>query len=542
LDLTRAIAFVWRLLPAALAFALLLLELWVPWSVPHFVTQDGPSHVYGATVLWDLVLHHKSSVYAPVYTVQRTPLPNWTSTLLLAIAAKVAGIAHAEQVFVTIAFLIGFLVWSFALHVIVPHENWFTPVANLLYQTFFLWIGYFNFYLGMALMPLAIAMYAQRQGVLSTRRAAGLAAVLILLFATHLVAALAATVALFAIGAWVHIAVPLASREAVRTKQIRLLLASAAPVIILTAAYASSIQTTAPFDPQISFAWHNFPMHVFLTAADGPYQRTVWKVLLLYAALAAALLRKREWQSTNGGLVLAAGALFAAYLLAPDQGFGGMYAKFRLSWAFFILAGLIACSASRLRPIRPLVAILLAWFMVPNTLATQRIQQAMSNLAQDYLAIVSRIDPRSTLVRLRFPAPELPRKYGYDNTARDPAFHLEALEAARKQSIDYTDYEAPSHIFPVVYKTYVDRGQQAVLWGLEGPGQDAAKQVHWLGETLPKPIDYVLVTGDIDSPGAIEAKMATTIADLDSTMRPVAISPGRIFRLYRSVTPGPKRF
>jgi len=72
-------------LPAILAFALLAFQLALPWTVPHFATQDGPSHIYTAGVATDLILHHGHSHFSPVYQMNRRLVPNWTATILFAL-------------------------------------------------------------------------------------------------------------------------------------------------------------------------------------------------------------------------------------------------------------------------------------------------------------------------------------------------------------------------------------------------------------------------------------------------------------------------
>jgi len=531
----------WNRLPAVLAFALLLYQIAVPWVVPHFVTQDGPSHVYSATVLWDLLLHHGTSIYSPLYTIQRNLLPNWSSTVVLAAGRSMVGAEHAEQLFLTLAFLIGFLAWCYARRALAPGQSPWTPVANFLYQTWFLWIGFFNFYLGMALLPLAAGFYAQKEGWLSLRRAAALALVLLALFATHLMAAAVALTTVLAIGFWVHIAVPAVSGENLRhrwlppverVRQFGLLLLAAAPAMVLMLLWATRAETPVKLDPRIAWAWQEFPMHIFLTAGGEAKQRLLWEVLLSYAGVATLLLRRREWASSKGGLVLATLLVFVAYLVVPDRGFGGNEAKIRFSWAVFVLAGLVAYSASRLRLLHVPFAIFFAWFGCLNTIATGRTASSASNVAGNYLAVARRIAPGSSLVRLHYPTPELPAQYGYAGSGRDPVFHLDALVAARGRCLDLSDYEALSRVFPVVFKSYVDPGHLSVLWSFEGPDPDSDQALRWIDSDFPVPVDFVLVVGDIHSPEAAPMGMPKMIDYLDSTRRLLAASPDRVFRLY----------
>lgn len=528
-------------MPSVLALVLLVYQLAVPWLVPHFSTQDGPSHVYSATVLWDLLLHHKTSLYSPLYTIQRGVLPNWTSTVVLAAGRALVGARHAEQFFFVLAFLAGFLAWCYARLALAPGESRWTPVANFLYQTWFLWIGFFNFYLGMALMPLAIGLYVKKEGRLSLHRAAALALVLLVLFATHLIAAAVALATVLAIAFWVHIAVPVVCGTNVsrrwlpppdRVRQFGLLLLAAVPAGALLAVWLAGEEAPAKLDPRVAWAWQQFPMHIFLTAGGEAKQRLLWQVLLGYAGLAAFLLRGREWASAKGGLVLATLLVFAAYLLTPDKGLGGGEAKIRFSWAVFVLAGLVACSASRLRYLHVPMAIFFACFAWANTVATVRTAATVSNVAGDYLTVARRIAPGSSFVRLRYPTPELAAQYGYEGMGRDPVFHLDALVAADGRCLDLSDYEALSRVFPVVFKSYIDPGQLSGLWSFEGPDPDSDKTLQWIDNNFPVPADFVLVVGDIRSSDAVRMGMPHIIDYLESTMRPVVSSPGRTFRLY----------
>lgn len=522
----------WKALPAVLAWGLLLYQVAVFWLVPNFSTQDGPSHVYGATVFWDLLLHHSHSPYSPLYTVQRYPLPNWTGTIILAFIRTVVGAWNSERVFATLAFLIGFVAWCRAKGALNPGQTPWSPVANFLYETWFLWLGFFDFYLGLALLPLAIALYAQKEGWLDRRRTAALAITLLGIYFTHVIACAAALVIVLTLGFWIHVAVPAVRRDRPGWSQLGLLLLAAAPAIVLMVLFAAGADTHPAFEPQIAWAWQSFPMHIFLTAGHQQMQPLLWKALLVYAALGALLLRKREWASAKGGLVLAALLLFAVYLLVPDKGLGGSEAKIRFAWTVFIPAGLVAASASRLGWLRVPAAIFFAWFVCANTIATQRTAEAVSRAATDYLAVAGHIVPGSSLARLRYPAGQLPAAYGYGVIGRDPLFHLDALVAADRHSLDLSDYEALSTVFPVVYKSYIDPGRLLGLWSFEGPGPDAPTTLHWIDEDFPVSIDYVIVVGDAHFPEAVRMGMPKTLDYLNGAMQLVAVSPNQAFRLY----------
>ena len=51
------------------------------WTVPGFITQDGPAHLYNAAILADSF--DPQSPYERVYEVRWEPFPNWAGHLAL---------------------------------------------------------------------------------------------------------------------------------------------------------------------------------------------------------------------------------------------------------------------------------------------------------------------------------------------------------------------------------------------------------------------------------------------------------------------------
>jgi hypothetical protein len=135
------------------------------------------------------------------------------------------------------------------------------PVANFLLQTWFLWLGFYNFYLGMVLMAFPLGFDFRHAGALGLRRAAALAAGLVVLFFTHIIPAVIAVMTVVTVALWINVAVPVAtgSRTWPRFRELGILLASA--LLYLRSGAPAS------FTPQIAWAWNEFPMHVFQTGA-----------------------------------------------------------------------------------------------------------------------------------------------------------------------------------------------------------------------------------------------------------------------------------
>lgn len=526
----------WKRIPAAAAILLLACQMAVPWTANHFVTQDGPSHLYGATIARELVFNHRHSPYSRVYTIQRTLLPNWMATVALAGSGAIVGTDHAEQLFASLTILLGFLGLCYASRALAPNQSPLTPVLNFLLQTWFLWAGFYNFYLGMVLLPFVIGFQIRSAGRLTWTRVAAMSAALVVLYFTHLIAVGIAIMTLLVLSFWTSIAAPFITgiRQPRGLREFAMLLLAVLPATLLIGAYLYGAPATGPdSSPNIASILKDFPQFVFETASGSwGRQAWLWPFMLGYIVLGTLLMTGKEWTSPRGGLVIASCIAFAAYLLVPDQGLGGGLVIIRFAWGVFLLGWLATSSSSRLRMLRVPVALYVALFLTVNVIESAAATRATSRAADPYLAAANQIADNSSFVRLRYPAPAAVSRYGFTGTGRDPFFHLDARVAARKHALDLSDYEPLTELFPVAFKKK-PHGQRYELWSFEGPDANTLKLLQWIRDTFPVPVDYVLLFGDEYSPAAAQAGMPPVRAYLDSNMNLVATSPDHLLRVYR---------
>jgi hypothetical protein len=521
-----------------LAFALLAVQIAIPWTVPHFVTGDGPSHLYTAIVAKKLLFNVQP--YASLYSFNPHLVPSWASTILLALSDSIVGAGHAEQLMMSLLLCIGFFSFSYAIRGLSAKAMAFTPLSNFLLETWFLWVGFYNFYLGMALLPLGIGFYARRNGKLTMRTAIVLALWLVAMFFVHLLAAAISVMILAILAIWLHLVRPSLwrtfadSRE--QAHQAGFFVAAILPVIMLALIFAHSASGGIPFEPNVLKAWNEFPMHAFATASGfSGSQWYVWPAVLGLIIVSALGMRRSEWQTAKGGMVIATLAVFLAYLIVPDAGLGGNQVKVRFAWVVFLVGGLVVASSARLQPLRTPLAIFIAAGLAYNLASTARAVSAYSKATDDYLSALTAIKPGSTLIRVRFPTPNVPERYGFPGIGRDPLFHLDAYAAARLGCLDLSDYQAPTTDFPVIFNpknALLDHDRQFALLRLENPNErETPDDLTTVRHDLPVPIDYVIVVADASSPAVAVAKAS---AILDSGMRLIAQSPPPPFvRVYQ---------
>ncbi len=523
--------------PVVLAASILTLQLAIPWTVPHLITEDGPSHIYTSVVARNLLgnlLLNRTSHYGGIYRFNSQIIPNWGSSILLGIFVPVVGVNQAEKLMMSFSLLVGFLSISYAIWSLSPQWIPWMPLTNMLLQVWFLWTGFYDFYLGMVLCPLVVGYFIRNYDRLTARRAVVVGIGLCGIFLTHLLAAAIAGLVLAVVGLWVYWIVPAMAPGPASLRRLALLFAALLPTPALALLFAASSGEPLNWHPDIVWAFTAFPMHIFATASGRLGGQTfIWPVVLCLIAIAPGAMRRAEWKSAKGGLACAVILIYIAYLVVPNEGLGGSQATIRLAWAVFLWGGILVSSVRRLRLIQVPLAIYLSIFLVGTLQATKTALTASSRAVEDYLSLANQIKPGSRLVRLRYPTLDLPRQYGFEDIGRDPLFHVDAFIAARCKCVDLSDYQAPSGVFPVVFKPGVDKGQQTGLWQLEGAGPETSASFAWLRSTLPVPIDYVIILSDDAAQQASNPDYARLLANLNTGMRLVATSRSRPFaKLY----------
>ncbi len=461
-------------LPAAIAFVLLLFQAVIPWTSRYFITQDGPSHLYTALVARDLVLHPSSSPYARVYRLQSNLGTNWGTLLLLNLIEPVAGAAHVDQALSTLCVIGGFFAFSYLRRAIDPTGNPYSPITNFLLNTWFLWIGFFNFYLGMVLC-LFIVGYTLRAGKWWV-----ISALLVLLFFTHVLALAFCLMALALLALW--------NRTVPRT------LAAAAPALLLLLLFLRAAPASGTYTPGLAHAWEEFPRHVFAASRGRTGEEELLRfAMLFYMAIGIASLKPAEWRGPRGAMATAAILSLAGYLLVPDAGFGGGEIKIRFAWAIF----LFGLAAAQTRQWQIPVSLYVACFLTPSLVQAMRLNvQNVGRALEVYSATMDGIPSGATFVRIRKSTEVTRTRYGFETIALEPFFHADAWIAARKRCIDLSDYQAATKVFPVAFKALVTSEQQGQLLDLEGTGPNAEPSLEKLLATPPVHIDYVAHLGE----------------------------------------------
>lgn len=518
----------WNRSPEVLAWSLLALQAAIPWSVTHYITQDGPSHLYTAIVTKDLLLH-PHGLYAPVYQFQHRLVTNWSTPLLLGALLPIFGAGHAEAALATLCVLIGFACFTYfrgSIEKLLGDSSSLTcdPLTSFLLNSWFLWVGYYNFYLGIALCALLVGFYIRNSQNLNRTRAGLLGGGLLLLFFTHVLPAVLALMTIVLVAAW----------DFTRGSKLRWtpLLAALTPTAILLGFFVRAGVGSLDFRPDTAAAWGSFPQHVFAFARGRVTEEALLVPAMLFLLVTGMLAFERaEWLSVRLPLAGAALLSFGLYLFAPDNGFGGGGIKIRLAWAVFLFGCPVAVSGARMRALRTPVSLYIACFLAGSLIVTAHIVRRVGVAAEVYASALERIPEGSTLVREAYGAQSARERYGFDDIAFDPLIHADAWMASRRGLIDLTDYQALMRVFPITLTKEFTGTQQNLLYQMEGGESNGFRPLPGVLEDLPVRPEYVVLVGDEGSEAVRRSDFAKTRAWLDANW--VQVSGTDFVRVYR---------
>ncbi|WP_165219911.1 hypothetical protein [Aquisphaera insulae] len=173
---------------ACLATTLLLGPILVAtWTVPYFLTQDGPAHLYNAGII--ARSFSPGSPYASHFEVHWQPLPNWSGHLLLAILLKVVPPWTADRIAMTIT-LLGFALAIVWLRWVVRGDRGLIGaglVAAVLAVNLPWLFGFTSFLLGSTFFAITLGAWWAARDRLGPAAIAGVGMLLVVGYFCHLV-------------------------------------------------------------------------------------------------------------------------------------------------------------------------------------------------------------------------------------------------------------------------------------------------------------------------------------------------------------------
>lgn len=515
-----------------LVFALLaVLRLYPIWAFDYFPSQDGPSHLYNARIMSEF---GREPIYAKYFAVRLSPAGNLSSHLWLAAIGPVTGAFMAEKLLLSGIVLSLPLLWLWFLFRLPNGKPELALVGFVLVMNLPLFMGFWNFCIGISLGFVLISVAVQRQKPWGTWSAVGLGVLSGIIYASH---AMAWAVMVVSILLWWGAEFLLDPRQRTETDRsglkergriLRVAKYGALlwPLLLLIW-YLALKEMNPPLHgiPFIERVWFLFGGGILSggTLDSMPVVRSVYVLGLIAIGSAAILSRRRYWRGPAASDVLGLVALGtgALTLVLPDTLGSMVYATPRLALlsALFFVVWLGAQPLNkrwRLTVVIFSVAVagMQAARQIPAIAGWQPAIREIASLEQE-------MAPGSVVISLQANA----RTNGPNN----PLLH--AVGYWQRNYINVKNFEAVAPHFPV---RFVDgQGPNGPLGELGDaqaiPSRFRIRREDWAASGK---IDTVLVTGATG--GSLEEDLPKEFWDPDNlfTLRAVSMPEGRAL-LYR---------
>ena len=177
----------WMAQPANLLLLVLTALLLAPiWSFRYFPSQDGPEHIYDATVLRD---YHASGadILREYFAISPQPVTKWFAVGAMALLGEVVPPPVAEKLL--LSFYIILWVWAvrYALGAFGAKASDGVFLTLPFIYNFPLHMGFYDYAFSLAFMFFVLGFWLRREGRLTWRQVPGWMALLLTLYFCHVV-------------------------------------------------------------------------------------------------------------------------------------------------------------------------------------------------------------------------------------------------------------------------------------------------------------------------------------------------------------------
>ena len=434
---------------ARLFLALALLQLLPVWTPLYFPTSDGPSHLYNAFVMRELVLHHDGPI-AQFWAIDWRPHPNILGHVLLAVLLGPFSAAVAEKILVS-AIILLFLggAWMLA-GAADPRGRLYAFLALPFAHHQLLQYGFYNYALSAGIYLVALAVWWERRDRPDRQTIAIVALLTLLCYTAHPSSTLLLIASIGLL--WLMTLPGRPLRRHVRH------LAAFLPVLPLLAWFFlqqrhARVRGWPPL-AQRAFALARFEILQTFDGVQLKLGMALFGLLVTLIIATIAIERRRREEDAFLVLFLIVAALF---LVAPTDAAGGAFVSERLAILLPLLP--LPWLTPRLsRAARATLIAALSLAAVANALFLNKHERAIARRTKAFVRAERAIPANTTVLVL--------------NGERQPVgtflpllAHASGYVAIERRQVDLDNYEAGTGYFPVTQRPHT---LALNLWDVEG--------------------------------------------------------------------------
>ena len=494
-----------------LLLILILAHLIPIWVFQYFPSQDGPTHIENANILFDY-FNPDRSILRDYYILNTRLEPTWLGHLVL------AGLMYIVPAFIAVKiFLSGYIIFlplsiRYALRGIRPDAGFLTFLMFPFIYNYPLHMGFYSFSYSLSVFFFLFGYWMRNHGQLTLRKTIKLALLSLLLYFCHIVSLVMAYVGIGLLTVWLILFDLIQDKsgsrfdfqalwKAFRRKVVPLVSASL-PAAMLVMFFLSRQGVESPETGiRRSFYWLLKDLTRMGSLVSFQKEESFCSVGLgilfagLFLYLVVSKIRRRQPDRWDGLLVVVLGYVLV-YFLAPNAISEGSFITDRLNlypfFGFVLWFGVQPYLRSVKRGI-----VLIAILITAASLGLHTLKYSeLNNYLAEYLSGMSLIESNKTLLPLVFDS----RGHAPDGRVLSlnvrPFLHASGYIAAERHIVEFTNYEAGAYrYFPVLFRAnlnpydHIGIRDRSIVW--EPPQVDF---LTYAGRTGGQ-VDYVLVWG-----------------------------------------------
>ena len=479
------------------ALVLCLVQIWLP---QYYVTGDGPTHLYNASMLKSSWLGEHQEFYNNFYIKNVDVNPNWFGHIVLAILVLFSSAAVAEKIFISfyvIVFLEGFRRLDFTKENHIKH---LVVVGFLLVFNHTLAKGFYNFN-----MSIALALWMIWATIKCLKK--GTIANYILLFfisgttfITHPLGFLYGVL----VSMLLTVSFSIFSTDSKALKSKLLFLAKKAfwlgvciiPFVLLIWYYRTKF-TDIPI-----YAFHKERLDTLLefrdfttyTSKEDLWARFMgYTLIYTYIILSIVSMVNGKMQKQYAGILLLPIVLLLLHLFIPDNMAGGGLMAIRTRQLFFLSLGV--STVYLLSPYKGVVFFFNAWSFIifaGISLARLPVLQNVGRAAYEYLSVTKDVKPEFVLLPLSFSHNGKNMDGSYISDCNWLFQHVADYAATDKPLIVLDNYEANTGYFPFIWKEQTNPYRHLTTAAGDIESQPPAADIAAYEKASGHDVDYIV--------------------------------------------------
>jgi hypothetical protein len=495
---------------------LLAWQIALVWMYPHFVTQDGHSHLYNAALL-----RHFHDPGWPRLTefYQRNSrlVPNWFTYAVLAGLYGFVSPAAAEKIVVTAYFILFPLSFAYVLRTLSRH-SWLYMIWGLVFaDNLFIAMGFYNFCYSMVFFLLCFGYWMKWRDRFGPKHLLILCVLASLLYFSHVVGFLMAEFFIGVIALCFGVSDDCSSKKSpskkngkapsslVSTLAKRVLLPQLAFLPCLAVFLSSSSGSQPAYDPgprtfaQRLLIFRDLHVLVDSRGPDAILRMFLIGGFLIFASyLAIARAPKNDRFPASHGLGIVALVCLSLCIVLPWSISGGGMLPERMAWfglcAAFLWLGSVSNNWST-RTRQTAVAIS-ALVVVLGLIGQTEWRHEMAGMLNAYDEAGRMLEPQKTILSLCYCNPADNPSRVFSNLRIRPLEHAGDIAALEGRSLSLDNYEAMGSAFPIEYTPDVNPALHEKTFAASSVASKprTADIVDYETRT-GKTVDYVLLWG-----------------------------------------------